>query len=131
MDQLGGDTTQVQPLFITIDPTRDTPAKMKEYDASFHPTIVGLTGSPEQIASAAKAYQVYYKKGEQVDEHDYIMDHSSLIYLMDPDGKFITTFDEEANPASIVKVLTEHGVKTSPPPAQTAPAATEAPTDTE
>jgi protein SCO1/2 len=105
LDQLGPDAAKVKPIFITIDPARDTPAKLKEYDASFHPDIVGLTGTPEQIASVAKEYQVYYKRGEQVDEHDYIMDHSSLIYLMDPQGKFITTFDEEADPVSIVKTL--------------------------
>jgi protein SCO1/2 len=105
LDDLGADAKKVQPIFITIDPARDTPAKLKEYDASFHPDIVGLTGSAEQVAAAAKAYQVYYAKGDQVDEHDYIMDHSSLIYLMDPKGQFITTFDEEVNPATIVDAL--------------------------
>jgi cytochrome oxidase Cu insertion factor (SCO1/SenC/PrrC family) len=105
LDQLGPAAKKVQPIFITIDPARDTPAKLKEYDASFHPAIVGLTGSPEQVAAAAKAFQVYYTKGEQVDEHDYVMDHSSLIYLMDQEGHFITTFDEEASPAVIVGAL--------------------------
>ncbi len=105
LDQLGGDAKKVQPLFITIDPDRDTPVKMKEYISSFHPSIVGLTGSAQQIADVAKEYQVYYKRGEQVDEHDYMMDHSSLIYLMNPDGKLVTTFNEEADPAAIVKAL--------------------------
>src|SRR5262249_5484407 len=94
MDQLKGDAGTVQPLYITIDPARDTPAKLKEYIVSFHPKIVGLTGSPDQIAAVAKAYQVYYAKGEKVDEKDYLMDHSSLIYLMGPDGKFIATFPD-------------------------------------
>jgi len=107
LDQLGSEAAKVQPLYITIDPDRDTPAKLKDYIASFHPRIVGLTGSPPQIAAAAKAYQVYYKRGEQVDEHDYMMDHSSLIYLMNPDGKFITTFNEETDPVAMVKVLRE------------------------
>ncbi len=105
LDQLGADATKVQALYITIDPARDTPAKLKQYVAEFHTGIIGLTGSDAQIAAAAKAYQVYYAKGEQVDEHDYMMDHSSLIYLMDPQGKFITTFDEEVDPAEIVKKL--------------------------
>ncbi len=105
LDQMGDSAKNVQPLFVTIDPARDTPAKMKEYIASFHPAIIGLTGSAEQIAKIAKEYQVYYKKGENVDEHDYVMDHSSLIYLMDPEGKFIATFPEEVAPAVLVKAL--------------------------
>jgi len=105
LDQLGDDVNKVQPLYITVDPERDTPAKLKEYIASFHPKIIGLTGTAQQIASVAKEYQVYYKKGEMVDENDYIMDHSSLIYLMDPNGQFISTFNEEVDPAALVKGL--------------------------
>jgi cytochrome oxidase Cu insertion factor (SCO1/SenC/PrrC family) len=105
LDQLGSDAKKVQTLYITIDPARDTPAKLKEYVASFHPDIIGLTGSAAQIAAVAKEYQVYYAKGEMVDDKDYTMDHSGYIYLMDPEGKFITTFDEEADPTSIIKTL--------------------------
>jgi protein SCO1/2 len=105
LDQLGADANKVAPMYITIDPARDTVAKMKEYVAQFHPAIEGLTGSDKQVAEAASAYQVYYAKGEQVDEHDYVMDHSSLIYLMGTDGSFITTFPEEADPAAIVKAI--------------------------
>ena len=102
LDQLGPDAAKVQPLFVTIDPARDTADKLKDYDASFHPRIIGLTGTADQIAAIAKEYQVYYAKGEQVDENDYMMDHSSLIYLMDPQGHFITTFNEDANPDVIL-----------------------------
>lgn len=105
LDQLGKSAKKVQALYITIDPARDTPAKLKDYVASFHPSVIGLTGTPAQIQAVAKAYQVYYARAEQVDEHDYVMDHSSLIYLMDPQGKFISTFDEEANPAALVAAL--------------------------
>jgi protein SCO1/2 len=105
LDQLGDGAKKVQPLFVTIDPARDTPSKMKEYISSFHPSIIGLTGSADQIAKIAKEYQVYYKKGENVDEHDYIMDHSSLIFLMDPQGKFVATYPEEVDPNIIVKAL--------------------------
>jgi cytochrome oxidase Cu insertion factor (SCO1/SenC/PrrC family) len=107
LDQLGPDLNKVAALYITIDPARDTVAKMKEYVAQFHPAIEGLTGSDKQIADVAAAYQVYYAKGEQVDEHDYVMDHSSLIYLMGPDGGFITTFPEEVDPMAIVKAVKE------------------------
>jgi protein SCO1/2 len=107
LDQLGADVKKVQPLLITIDPARDTPEKLKAYTASFHPEIIGLTGSAAQIAVVAKEYQVYYAKGEQVDEHDYMMDHSSLIYLMDGAGKFIAGFPENVDPAALVKALKE------------------------
>jgi protein SCO1/2 len=105
LDQLGEDAAKVAPMFITIDPARDTAEKLKPYVAEFHPQIEGLTGSAQQVAAAAAAYQVYYAKGENVDEHDYVMDHSSLIYLMGPDGGFITTFPEDADPEAIVKAI--------------------------
>ena len=105
LDELGADAKKVQPVFITVDPARDTPAKLKEYVASFHPDIIALTGTPEQIAAVARAYQVYYAKGEIVDEGEYIMDHSTLIYLMDPYGKFITTFPDDTPPAALTEAL--------------------------
>lgn len=105
LDQLGPAADKVVPLFITIDPARDTQSKMKEYVAEFHPRIQGLTGTAEQVAKAAAAYQVYYAKGEMVDDHDYVMDHSSLIYLMNAKGGFVTTFPEDADPAAIVRAV--------------------------
>lgn len=115
MDQLKGDAKKVQPLYITIDPARDTPAKLKEYIASFHPNIVGLTGTATQIASVAKAYQVYYAKGEKVDDQDYLMDHSSLVYLMGPDGKFIATFPDNVDPATLTRALRDQWSKPQAP----------------
>jgi len=103
LDMLKTDADKVQPLFITVDPARDTPARLKEYDSAFHPKVIGLTGSAEQIAAVAKEYQVYYEKGEG--EQDYEVDHSSLIYLMDPSGKLVTTFEEEVDPKVIVTAL--------------------------
>jgi protein SCO1/2 len=90
VDKLGTKADRLQPLFITVDPKRDTPAVVKQYAAAFGPRIVGLTGTPEQIAAAAKAYRVYYaehRTGPGPD--DYSMDHSSVLYLMGPDGRFI------------------------------------------
>ena len=103
MDLLGDKAASVQPLFITVDPERDTPKVVKEYVSNFHPSIIGLTGSPQQVAAAAKAYKVYYKKAEQVDENNYMMDHSTLIFLMDPDGKFIEAFQEDVDPKLLVQ----------------------------
>ncbi|MGE3623656.1 MAG: SCO family protein [Bdellovibrionales bacterium] len=108
LDALGPDAKQVQPIFITIDPERDTPAKLKEYAASFSPKIVALTGTPDQIAAVAREYQVYYAKGDFVDDNQYLMDHSTLIYLMDPKGKFVTTFPDDTDPGVLVDALKAH-----------------------
>lgn len=105
MDQLGPDAGKVKPLFITIDPARDTPAKLKDYVSGFGPDIVALTGTPEQIAAVAREYQVYYAKGENVEEGEYLMDHSNLIYVMDPQGKFVTTFPEDMDPAAMTDAM--------------------------
>lgn len=94
MDQLGPLADQVQPLFITVDPARDTPAVLAQYTAAFGPRIVGLTGTPEQIAAAAKAYRVYYAKVDQ--GSDYTMDHSAILYVMRPDGKYEAFFAADA-----------------------------------
>jgi protein SCO1/2 len=104
LDMVKTDEDKVQPLFITVDPARDTPQRLKEYDAAFHPKIIGLTGTPEQVAAVAKKYQVYYERGEG-DGEDYEMDHTSLIFLIDPQGHLVTTFDEEADPRLIATAM--------------------------
>lgn len=83
MAKLGPDADKVQPVFVSVDPARDTPQVMKEYLASFDPRIMGLTGTPEEIAETAKIFRVYYKKTGE-DEY-YLMDHSTAIIVMDPD----------------------------------------------
>ena len=90
LDLLGEKATKVTPMLITIDPARDTPEHLREYATYFHPRLHALTGSPEQIAAVAKAYRVYYSKVKQEDatEDDYLMDHSSVTYVMGPDGMF-------------------------------------------
>lgn len=90
-------------VFITVDPERDTPAVMQEYVSNFAAPIVALSGSTEQIAAAAKAYRVYYAKHPTAD--GYEMDHSSVIYVMDPDGEFVTNFTHETPPARIAEKL--------------------------
>ncbi|KTE16102.1 electron transporter [Sphingopyxis sp. H115] len=79
--------TKVQPLFVTIDPERDTPAALGPFVARYHPRLLGLTGTPEQIASVAKAYVVTYNKVPGSAPDRYLMAHSQLAFLMDPDGK--------------------------------------------
>ena len=90
LDHLGVKANELQPIFITVDPKRDTPAVVKQYTAAFSPKLIGLTGTPEQIAAVAKAYRVYYAEHRTgPGPNDYSMDHSSVLYLMGPDGKFI------------------------------------------
>ena len=93
LDALGPKADSVVPIFITLDPERDTQAAMAAYVKNFGPRFVGLTGSSEQIAAAAKAYRVAYSKFQQdKTSSDYIIDHSALVYLMGKDGEYITHF---------------------------------------
>jgi cytochrome oxidase Cu insertion factor (SCO1/SenC/PrrC family) len=93
LDKLGPKADRIAPIFITIDPERDTAAKLAEYVKHFSPRIVGLTGTPEEIATAAKAYRVYYNKVPNKDAPgDYTMDHTGIIYLMDANGDYVTHF---------------------------------------
>jgi len=91
-------------LFITVDPERDTPAVMQDYVTAFGGGITGLSGTPAQIAQVAKAYRVYYAKHPRAGE-EYDMDHSSIIYVMDPRGRFAANFTHESAPAAITAKL--------------------------
>jgi cytochrome oxidase Cu insertion factor (SCO1/SenC/PrrC family) len=98
LEKLGDKAARVQPIFITIDPERDSPPVMKRYVANFSPRLVGLTGSPAQIAAVARAYRVYYAKADTGrGGNDYLMDHSGFIYLMGPDGKYLTLLTPQAD----------------------------------
>ena len=102
---LGDDAARVAPLFVTIDPERDTPKAMGEYTQLFDDRILGLTGSAEQIAAAAKAYRVYYARADAKGASTYLMDHSSFIYVMGPDGSFRALIKPGAKPAEIADIL--------------------------
>ena len=104
LDSLEKETMNILPIFISIDPKRDTPEVLKSYLENFHPHIMGLTGSTEQVKSVAKAYGVYYAKAREneVSDLDYLMDHSGGIYLMGPDGLFITKFPHSSTPEEIL-----------------------------
>ena len=78
---------RVQPLFVSIDPARDTPAAVGEFAAAFSPKLIGLTGSEAQVAEASKMFKGFYSKGEPTKDGGYLMDHARIAYLMDPDGK--------------------------------------------
>jgi protein SCO1/2 len=116
LEELGEDADQIAPLFVTVDPERDTPAVLAEYLANFDPRIIGLTGSPEQIKAAARAFRVYYAKVDQDDLPDgYTMDHSAFLYLMDPDGDYAAHFSHQDDVAEIAGGIRDflHGTRTS------------------
>jgi cytochrome oxidase Cu insertion factor (SCO1/SenC/PrrC family) len=108
LDGLGQDAALVQPLFVTIDPERDTPETLAGYVGLFHPRLIGLTGTPEQVARMASAYKVYYAKADADDPEYYLMDHSSFIYLMGPDGGFLDVFPRGTDPGRIAGKVREH-----------------------
>jgi protein SCO1/2 len=92
-------------LFVTIDPERDTPAFLADYLANFDPRVIGLTGTPEQIATAAKSFHVFYEKVPTSDG-GYTMNHTALAFLMDRNGKFFGTLDYEENDEVKLQKLT-------------------------
>jgi protein SCO1/2 len=109
LDTLGPKADRLQVVFITVDPKRDTPAVVRDYAASFSPRIKGLTGTSEQIATVAREYRVYFAPQPATAGGGYTVDHSSILYLMDPDGKFLvpirTDQTGEAMAAEIAKRL--------------------------
>ena len=110
LDELGAEAEAVQPLFITVDPARDTPEVLADYVTVFHPGIVGLAGTDEQTAAVAKAYRAYYAKVEPKDgdPEDYLMDHSAMLYLMGPDGRLLTLFSHNAGPEEMAAGIRKH-----------------------
>ena len=108
LEKLGPGAVDVQPLFITVDPARDTQAEMKSYVENFDPRLLALTGTAAQVAEAAKSYKVFYEAVKQPDG-SYAMDHSSIVYLMGRDGKYLAHFGgnvgADAMAAAIAKQL--------------------------
>jgi protein SCO1 len=104
MRQLGKDADRTSVLFITIDPERDTPAKLKDYLSNFDPHLRGLTGDPAAVNAAIKAYRVYAKK-IPLEGGDYTMDHTAVVYLMDKDGHFVAPFNLKQPPEAAAAEL--------------------------
>jgi protein SCO1/2 len=106
MNRLGAKQERITPVFISVDPERDTPEALKTYLGNFSPRLVGLTGTPDQVQKAAKAYRAYYKKVPNKDlPGSYTVDHSTILYLMGPDGRYITHFTHGTSPADMAKRL--------------------------
>jgi protein SCO1/2 len=102
--KLGPDADKLNYVFVTVDPERDTPQLMHKYLSSFDERIRGFSGTPDQIAKIAREYRVYYKKIPS-DNGDYAMDHSSIIYLMGPDGKFVSIIAYQEDDAAALAKL--------------------------
>lgn len=109
LDMLNDGLDEVAPIFITVDPERDTVEQMKAYATLFHPNLIALTGTQAQTDAAVQAYRVYYKKvrGEET-ALDYLVDHSSFIYLMGRDGAYLTHFDSASTPEEIAAAVRDH-----------------------
>lgn len=102
LNEMGPQGEEIQPLFITIDPERDTVEVMHEYVELFHPRLVGLTGSRAQVDDALESFRVFAKKVQEPEMSDYTMDHSSFIYLMDGDNELISIYRIEDDATFII-----------------------------
>lgn len=109
MDQLGADAAKVQPLFVTLDPERDTVEHLAQYVPLFHPRLIGLTGSLSDVGKAADAYRVFYKRVKTGDKpDDYTLDHTAFIYLVDRDGKYLGFFPPGTDAPRLVEMIRPH-----------------------
>ena len=97
LKQIDDFESQITPVFITVDPERDTPERMTTYLGYYHPSFVGLTGSEEQLEQVKTAYRAYSFKSKDPDSDNYSYDHSSMIYLMDKQGQYITHFSDQTS----------------------------------
>lgn len=105
LDAMGPAGEAVVPVLITVDPERDGPAQLADYVGRFHPRLVGLTGTPEQIAEVARRYRVYYAKARRAGADDYSVDHSGFTYLVGPDSRVRTLFRPDTPPEAIAAAV--------------------------
>ena len=108
IDLLGESGELVQPLFITVDPERDTPARLATYVPAFHSRLVGLTGSASQIKKVAVAYKVYYAKVNDPRSTDYILDHSAFTYFVDSEGRYLGFFPPGTTAERMIEIVRPH-----------------------
>ncbi|MES2214981.1 MAG: SCO family protein [Pseudomonadota bacterium] len=108
LDKYGKDVT---PVFITIDPKRDTSESLKKYLANFHPKLIGLTGEEKDIKDTADKFKVFYAPapGSGTGRNDYLLDHTSLVYIMDKNGKYMKHFHIDSSPEEIIEYIRVNG----------------------
>lgn len=107
VERLGPLASRVAPIFITVDPERDTPSILKQYLAVFSPKLIGLTGSARAIREVTREYHVYVAK-HATQGGNYSVDHSNVIYLMGPDGRFVANYDDSLGPDGLAEALRKH-----------------------
>ncbi|HEV7259178.1 MAG TPA: SCO family protein [Bosea sp. (in: a-proteobacteria)] len=107
IDQLGPAGEIIQPLFVTLDPERDTSAQLAEYVPLFHSRLIGLTGSAEAVRAAADAYKVFYRKVE-IGGGDYTVDHSAYVYLLDTEGRYLGFFPPNTPAERMLTIIRSH-----------------------
>lgn len=107
LEEQGHSLEQIQPIFVSVDPERDDVASLAAYMPAFHSKFVGLTGSQAQVDGIKRAYNIYSAKAESEASTDYLVNHSSLIYLMGPDGDFIRYFPPKRPPEEMAAGLAE------------------------
>jgi protein SCO1/2 len=115
LDRLGNEAARVQPLFVTVDPERDTSEHLAEYVKLFHPRLIGLTGSLDAVHKAADAYKVYFAKipiGKEA--NDYTVDHTAFIYLMDRDGNYLGFFPPGTSADRMVEIIRPRLAESAP-----------------
>jgi len=110
LDALGAAAAEIQPIFITLDPERDN-ALLKDYVAAFHPSLIGLTGTPEEIRKIANSYKAFYTKVPGAQNGDYSIDHFGVIYLMGRDGEYLGFLPPQTGPAKLTEVLRKYLTK--------------------
>jgi len=111
LDQLGPAARGIQPVFITIDPARDTTKVLGDYVAAFHKSFIGLTGSPEEIRKVANAYKAFYAKVPSERPGEYAIDHTGVIYLMGRDGEYLGFMPPQTSPERLTEILRQNLAK--------------------
>jgi len=108
IDELGSAGDDVQPLFVTLDPDRDTAERLASYVSLFHPRLIGLTGTPEEIRRVASGYKVYYARTSDGGMSTYLLNHSAFIYLVDAGGRYAGFLPPGTSSNRLVEVIRSH-----------------------
>jgi protein SCO1/2 len=117
---LGAAAAEVQPLFVTLDPARDAPAMLREYAAAFHPGLVALTGSEDEIRRVATSFKVFYEKVPLQGAGGYTIDHTAYTFLLDREGRFVILFPPGTPPGRMLEMLREQLASAAPAPRRNA-----------